>query len=171
MLKFSGGAALALFCFAFGVAPAASAQLTFDEPEWAETTVPPPPAFDMKKLVAVDVPGSTLAYGVDPASIRISNKDGIVRYVMVARSTSGATNVMYEGLRCSTGEFKTYSRYSPEGEWKPVTDAPWRSVFGNMPSKHALRFARAGACDGATSASTVDVLVSRLKNPNYRTSN
>jgi CNP1-like family len=171
MLKLSGGAALALFCLACAVTPFAYAQPAFDEPEWAETQVPPPPAFDMNKLVAVDVPGSALAYGVDPAAIQISKKDGVVRYVMVAKSTTGATNVMYEGLRCSTGEFKTYSRYSPEGEWKPVSDAQWRSVFGNMPSKHALRFARAGACDGATSASTVDVLVSRLKNPNYRTSN
>ena len=171
MLKLSGDAALALMCFSFFLVPAVHSQPAFDEPEWAEKQVPPPPAFDMKKLVAVDVPGSALAYGVDPASIQISNKDGIVRYVMVATSTSGARNVMYEGLRCSTGEFKTYSRYSPEGEWKPVTDAQWRSVFGNMPSKHALRFAKAGACDGATSASTVDLLVSRLKNPNSRTSN
>ena len=171
MLKLSGGAALALMCFSFFLVPVVHSQPAFDEPEWSETQVPLPPAFDMKKLVAVDMPGSALAYGVDPASIQISKKDGIVRYVMVATSTSGARNVMYEGLRCSTGEFKTYSRYSPDGEWKPVTDAQWRSVFGNMPSKHALRFARAGACDGATSASTVDVLVSRLKNPNYRTSN
>jgi CNP1-like family len=171
MLKFSGGAAVALFCFFVGVAPASLAQPAFDEPEWAETQVPPPPAFDMKKLVAVDVPGSALAYGVDPASIQISKKDGIVRYVMVATSTSGARNVMYEGLRCSTGEFKTYSRYLPEGEWKPVTGAQWKSVFGNMPSKHALQFAKAGACEGATSASTVDGLVSRLKNPNNRTPN
>jgi hypothetical protein len=171
MLKLHDGAALALVCLAMGAAPAAVAQPAFDEPEWSETQVPPPPAFDMKKLVAVDVPGSSLAYGVDPASIQISKKDGIVRYVMVASSTSGARNVMYEGLRCSTGEFKTYSRYSPEGEWKPVADAQWRSVFGNMPSKHALRFAKTAACDGATSANTVDVLVSRLKNPNYRTSN
>ena len=171
MLKFPRGAALALLCFSFVLAPAVQAQPAFDEPEWAETQVPSPPAFDMKKLVALDVPGRALAYGVDPASIQISKKDGIVRYVMVATSTSGARNVMYEGLRCSTGEYRTYSRYSPEGEWKPVTDAQWRSVFGNMPSKHALRFAKGGACDGATSASTVDVLVSRLKNPNYRTSN
>jgi hypothetical protein len=171
MLKFPGRAALALLCFSFGMTQAVHAQPAIDEPEWAETQVPPPPAFDIKKLVAIDVPGSSLAYGVDPASIQISKKDGIVRYVMVATSTSGARNVMYEGLRCSTGEFKTYSRYSPEGEWKPVTDAQWRSVFGNMPSKHALRFAKAGACEGATSASTVDVLVSRLKNPNYLTSN
>jgi CNP1-like family len=171
MVKLSDAAALAVCCIAFAVAPLVSAQPAFDEPEWAETPVPPPRAFDMKKLIALDVPGSTLAYGVDPASIQISKKDGIVRYVMVATSASGARNVMYEGLRCSTGEFKTYSRYSPEGEWKPVADAQWRSVFGNMPSKHALRFARAGACDGATSAITVDELVSRLKNPNYRTSN
>lgn len=171
MLKLLDGATLALVCFAIGALPVAVAQPAFDEPEWAETQVPPPPAFDMRKLVAVDVPGSALAYGVDPASIQISKKDGIVRYVMVATSTSGARNVMYEGLRCSTGEFKTYARYSPEGEWKPVSDAQWKSVFGNMPSRHALRFAKAGACEGATAVTTVEVLVSRLKNPNYLTSN
>lgn len=171
MDKWSACVALALSCLAAGVSPAVSAQPAFDEPQWAETPVPPPPAFDVKKLIAVDVPGSSLAYGVDPASIQISNKDGIVRYVMVATSASGARIVMYEGLRCATGEFKTYSRYSAEGEWKAVTDAPWRSVFGNMPSRHALLFARAGACDGATTAASVPVLVSRLKNPNYRSAN
>ena len=171
MLKISGVAALLLWICSFGLSSVVHAQPAADKPEWAETQVPPPPAFDMKKLVTLDVPGSALAYGVDPASIQISNKDGIVRYVMVATSSSGARNVMYEGLRCSTAEFKTYSRYSPDGQWAPVSDAQWRSVFGNMPSRHALRFAKAGACEGASSASTVDVLVSRLKNPNYLSSN
>jgi hypothetical protein len=171
MLKYSGVAALALFCVAVGLSPVAHAQPAVDEPEWTETQVPPPSAFDVKKLVPVEVPGSSLTYGVDPASIQISSKDGIVRYVMVATSASGALNVMYEGLRCSTGEFKTYSRFLPEGEWRPVADAQWKSVFGNMPSKHALRFAKAGACDGTTPPTTVKALVSRLKNPNNRTSN
>lgn len=141
-----------------------------DPADWKETETPPPPAFDVKKLIVFEVsPNSQLVYGVDPAAIRISQKDGIVRYVMVASNASGASNVMYEGIRCSTGEFKTYARYSSDGKWTNVSNPEWRSLFDNMPSKHALRFARAGACDNAAPATSVHVLVTRLKNPNFRT--
>lgn len=144
-------------------------QFAVDEPEWKESDVPPPPAFDMGKLIGLDVsPNSSLVYGVDPASISITKSDGVVRYVMVATSASGARNVMYEGLRCSTGEFKTYARYSVDGKWNLVSNPEWRSMFGNMPSKHPLRLARAGACDNAAPATSVKEIVSRLKNPNYR---
>lgn len=140
-----------------------------DPADWKEIETPPPPAFDVKKLIVFEVsPHSQLVYGVDPAAIRISQKDGIVRYVLVASNASGASNVMYEGIRCTTGEFKTYARYSPDGKWTNVSDPQWRSMFDNMPSKHALRFARAGACDSAAPATSVDILVSRLKNPNFR---
>ena len=152
-----------------GLCSAVSAQTTFDEPEWKESEVPPPPAFDMGKLVTFDVsPNSALVYGVDPASIAISKNDGLVRYVLVATSPSGARNVMYEAIHCATGEFKTYARYSSDGQWNMVAKPEWRSLFDNMPSKHALRFARAGACDAAAPVTSVTVLISRLKNPMFR---
>ncbi|SFB67775.1 CNP1-like family protein [Polaromonas sp. OV174] len=148
----------------------AVAQPAPDEPEWQESELPPPPAFDVGKLIPLDVsPNSSLVYGVDPASISISTKDGLVRYVMVATSASGARNVMYEGIRCATGEYKTYGRYSSDGRWNMVSNPEWRTLFGNMPSKHALRFARAGACDSAAPAPSVHVLVNRLKDPSFRT--
>ena len=172
MFKCSGYAALVLAFVALGASTGLRAQPAVDEPEWVESQVPPPPAFDVKKLVIMDMPYSaSLVYGVDPSAISISKSDSVVRYVMVATSTSGAKNAMYEGLRCATGEFKTYARYVADGPWKPVADPQWRSVFGNMPSKHALQFARAAACDGAAPVSTVGGVIARLKNPNFRTSN
>lgn len=144
------------------------AQFAVEDPEWKESEAPPPPAFDMGKLVTFEVsPNSSLVYGVDPASITISKNDGLVRYVMVASSASGARNVMYEAIRCSTGEFKTYARYSPDGHWTLVGNPEWRSLFGNLPSRHALRFAQAGACDNAAMPSSVTNLVGRLKKQNY----
>lgn len=145
------------------------AQVPVEEPEWKEDNVAAPPAFDLTKLVTFEVAlNSQLVYGVDPATISISDKDGVVRYVVVASNASGARNVMYEGIRCSTGEFKTYARYSGD-KWTSVSKPEWKSMFGNMPSKHPLRLARAGACDSAAAVQTVDLLVSRLKNPNFRT--
>ena len=152
-----------------GLSTSVWSQFAADEPDWKESAIPPPPAFDASKLVGLEVsPNSLLAYGVDPASISITQSDGVVRYVMVATSASGARNVMYEGIRCSTGEFKTYARYSADGKWSMVSDPQWRSMFGNMPSKHPLRLAKAGACDNAAPASSVKEIVSRLKNPNSR---
>ncbi len=172
MTKFFGDVLRGGVCLALCTATALHAQILQGDVPWAESEVPNPPAFDLGKLLTFDVPTSpTLVYGVDPASVQISRKDGVVRYVVVATSPSGARNVMYEGLRCATGEFKTYARYSPDGQWKPATGSEWRTVFGNMPSKHALHFARAGACDGAAAATTVDIVVSRLKNPNHLSSN
>ena len=143
---------------------AAWAQVVIEEAEWKESEVPAPPAFSVDKLVTFVVsPNSELVFGVDPATISISRTDGLVRYVMVATSASGIRNVMYEAIRCSTGEFKTYGRYSAEGQWNMVKNSEWKTIFGNMPSRHALRFAKAGACDNAAPVSSVKELVSRLK--------
>lgn len=151
----------------FGLTCTAWAQRAVDNPDWQEIEVPPPPAFDVKKLIEFDVsPNASLVYGVDPAAIRISSSDGVVRYVMVATSASGATNVMYEGIRCATGEFKTYARHSSDGEWRMVANAEWRSLFGGAPSRHALQFSKAGACDSAAPATSVQAIVSRLKGQN-----
>lgn len=150
-----------------GLTGAAWGQLAADDPDWKEIEVPPPPAFDVSKLVTFEVSrNAALAYGVDPAAIRISSSDSVVRYVMVATSASGATNVMYEGIRCATGEFKTYARYSSDGRWRMVDNAEWRSLYSGAPSRHALQFAKAGACDNAAPASTVEAIVSRLKGQN-----
>lgn len=160
---------LAFWALAFCLSGALGAQNQVDEPDWKESEVPAPPAFDVSKLVTFEVSaGSSLVYGVDPASISITQSDGVVRYVIVATSASGARNVMYEGLRCSTAEFKTYARYSADGRWSPVNNPEWRSLFASMPSRHALRFAQAGGCDNATAPSSVKVLVARLKNPNFK---
>lgn len=154
---------LGLACL-LGLSLTAAAQNMVEDYDWKEGEVPPPPAFNAAKLLRFDVSsGSTLVYGVDPATLSIG-KDGIVRYVLVASSSTGARNVLYEGLRCSSGEFKTYARYLPEGSWAQVEKAEWRSMFGNMPSRHALQLARSGACNNSAPASSVGEIVRQLKN-------
>ena len=164
-----------LVAFALAIALNASvlatahAQGYLDVADWKEIDTPPPPAFDVAKLITFEVSSNTaLTYGVDPASVLISKVDGVLRYVMVAFSASGSKNVMYEGLRCSTGEVKTYARYTPDGVWVPVVDAKWRSVFDISTPRHPLRFARAGACDSGAPVGTVRELVAKLKNPALR---
>ena len=147
------------------VACSVFAQFAADNPDWKETEVPPPPAFSTSKLVALDRgPTTSLNFGVDPATLAIS-KDGIVRYVIVASNASGAMNAMYEGIRCATGEFKTYARSTTVGKWNAVQDPQWRSMYDNMPSRHALVLARQGVCNGRAPASSVEAIVRKLKYP------
>jgi hypothetical protein len=88
----------------------ATAQLAAQDPDWKELDAPPPPAFELSRLLPFEVSaGSTLKFGIDPATLQLGS-DGILRYVVVARSSTGTVNAMYEGLRCSTGEVRTYAR-------------------------------------------------------------
>ena len=45
--------------------------------------------------------GATFRFFIDAASLSVGT-DGVVRYTLVARSPSGAANVSFEGIRCST---------------------------------------------------------------------
>jgi hypothetical protein len=140
---------------------------TVTDPDWKETQTPAPPAFNVNLLIPIEMPSYvSLRFGVDPATLSIT-PDGIVRYVVIATSTTGATSAMYEGLRCATGEVKTYARYGASGPWSLNTDPQWQDWNGNLPSKHALALARQGLCDGrSTAASSVPAIIRALKNVN-----
>jgi hypothetical protein len=136
--------ALALAC-AIG---AASAQIApAEDPDWKELDAPAPPALRTSGLIALEVPGSALHFGVDPASVTVG-ADGIVRYVVVATSSSGAVNGIYEGIRCSTGEVKVYARHNPSSGWVPARTGEWVALQNIRNSQYSLLVARNGACMG-----------------------
>jgi CNP1-like family len=147
-----------------GAMTAALAQIGPDDPDWHEEEAPPPPAFSVDKLVMFDggTIGSSLSYGIDPATLSIGKADGVVRYVLVASGQGSAKNIMYEGIRCSSGEVKTYARFN-DGKWRNTTNPEWRSVFAGSASRYAWRLARAGVCDNAAPSGTPAEIARRIK--------
>ena len=129
------------------LAGAAQAQLSPPDPDWKEVEAPPPAPLRIDRLLRIEIPESTLHFGVDPASVALTS-DGIVRYVVVATSASGTVNAFYEGIRCTTAETRLYARHSPDSGWVPVKDGMWRSLHETRPSRHSLAIARNGACLG-----------------------
>ena len=120
--------------------------------EFKELAAPAPPVYQTTGLIRIDMPSSaSLTYGLEPASLSIG-EDGVVRYVMVAFNASGSINALYEGMRCETGEVKTYARSSELSHWTAVQQPKWRPVENNSLSRHALALARQGVCDGRTVA-------------------
>jgi CNP1-like family len=150
---------LGVACCALG----AQAQAPADDANGKETEVPAPPAFDPKQLIAIEMPPYvSMKLGIDPATLSIT-PDGIVHYVMVAVSPGGAVNAFYEGIRCATGEVKSYARANASGVWTIVKAPEWRPLNGNQPSKHAQALAQQGACEGNASASSAAAILRKLK--------
>jgi CNP1-like family len=142
----------------------AASQLRDADPDWRESEVPVPPAFEASRMIQLDMPRHmSVKLGVDPETLRIT-PDGIVRYVMVAQSPSGTVNATYEGIRCLTAEVKVYARYTASKVWTPVGNPEWQPLRNNQPSLHALAFARQGACEGRSAvARSPQAIVRKLK--------
>jgi hypothetical protein len=142
------------------------AQLTADDVDWKESDVPPAPAFDLKRLISVEVSAqSQLQWGVDSETIKITNSDSVVRYVIVARSASGVVNAMYEGLHCKRGEVITYARHNKDSGWVNVSRPEWKSFRNAGVSRHSQMAAKQGLCDGSAPALTPREAIRMLRNP------
>lgn len=163
MRRAKSWAALAL---CLGVANIACAQngLAADDPDWKETEVAPPPAFDQKRLVQIEMPVfMSLQIGIDPGTITIG-KDGIVRYVVVATSKSGgALNAFYDGMRCATNESKTYARYSNDA-WLIIQNPEWQKV-SDVRSNYTRAIAKQGVCRGNAPRESIADIVDHIKRP------
>lgn len=131
----------------------AQAQMLRDLPtDWKEADTPAPPVFSLDQLLPFEVSvRSELRYGVDPTTVTLG-EDGVVRYVMVATSRSGALNARYEGVRCASGEVKTYAHWnpSPPGHWQRAEKPEWRPLLEGHATRPAYVLARAAWCDGVT---------------------
>lgn len=146
-----------------GVASAANAQL-FENKDWKESQIPPPPAFNESRLVPIEMPRyMSLQFGVDPATIAITG-DGVVRYVVVAANRAGGANTAYyEGIRCATGEVKSYARWN-DGTWETIGNADWKPMRG-LSSTYSMALATQAICRSAAPRSSVGEMISNLKNP------
>ena len=147
-----------------GVAFAASAQIDLDNPDWKELDAPPPPALRTQGLIPLEVPASSLRFGIDPASVSVGS-DAIVRYVVVATSSSGAVNGIYEGIRCGSGEVKVYARHNPDTGWVPARNSDWQSLHSTRNSRHSLLVARNGVCAGTMPNGPAIQIVRDLRAP------
>lgn len=95
--------------------------------EWREADVPTPPPPGSGALLPFFVSSaSDFRFYIDAASI-VPGADGAVRYTLVVRSPLGAETVTYEGIRCATGEVKTYATGRADRSWS-VHPGAWRRI-------------------------------------------
>ena len=106
------------------------------------STPPPPeapaalPPFPPRgEFIEFTVPGASgFRFFIEAGTLSVG-ADDIVRYVLIARSGSGAVNVSYEGLRCDSGEVRLYATggeggwVGRPGEWRSVAAQRWHHAL------------------------------------------
>ena len=97
----------------------------FEEKPWEEQKLQLPAYPKESNLKQIDVgPVTSFRFYVDTESINVGS-DGVVRFTLVARSDSGASNVSFEGLRCEPQERKIYSFGRQDGTWSESKNPRW----------------------------------------------
>lgn len=122
-----------------------SIQFTEREP-WKETPLELPafPADQDLVEVPLQIAGSNLRMFIHEPSLTIGD-DGVVRYSLLLRSPSGAENIFYEGIRCSTHEHRSYAFGMRAGGWK-VLDDNWQILHDLGVNRYRERLYRYYLC-------------------------
>lgn len=115
----------------------------FEEPQgpWQENEVTLPPFPVDQNLYSFYVsPTATSRFFVDVTTVA-PGSDGVLRYVLVVVSPSGARNVTYEGMRCEAKERRIYASGRPDGTWVKSPSERWiRIQEATTNRQHAALF-------------------------------
>ncbi|HTQ76906.1 MAG TPA: CNP1-like family protein [Burkholderiales bacterium] len=104
-------------------------ELRQEERDWRADKAPLPPLPKAGDLVEVNLGSATsFRFFVDASSISVG-RDGVVRYVFVARSPSGYDNVSFEGIRCRSENYRIFALLDGK-HWTPTND-DWKPTAEN----------------------------------------
>ena len=96
--------------------------------DWQEGDVKFPAYPKADSLIEIFVSSaSSFRFFVDPASLSLES-DGALRYTLVARSSSGAQTVSFEGIRCGRPGFYRVYGFGSGGTWSKSTLTEWRPI-------------------------------------------
>lgn len=140
-------------------------QTRSDDPEekpWIEQDLRLPSFPKPENLVRVPLESmKSFEVAVDATSIDIG-QDGVIRYVMVARSRSGGENISFEGIRCETRERRSYAIGKADRTWGMVRASVWTGYAANLRSHHN-ELAREYFCPRLARVSSVSEALNNIR--------
>jgi CNP1-like family len=158
---------------------------------WAQSVTPMPHFEERAPVVELEVPppaypaaGALTRFPIDnfrqtvliDAETILVGDDGIVRFVLVLRSPSGAETVSFEGIRCNSMEQKVYAlgrQAGTGGTWVAARTSQWRPIGTRGTDPLRAELWRDVLCNGALPESRKAMLEylrrgGRSLNPGYR---
>lgn len=153
---------------AVAIATSAVAQLVnpppaynnFEEKEvWQEFKDVDPPGFPLQEnLREFDVgPASANRYFIDASTLSVGSDD-IVRFVLVVKTSGGATNVSFEGINCRDFTWKLYATGRSDGTWvkSRAARSEWRRYDNNVVNRYHAELSRNFFCPGGDNIATAE---------------
>lgn len=127
-----------------------------DAPQWQEEEAALP-AFPQESNLLPFYVGEMTAHRffIDATSLSVG-KDGVVRYALVVRTSGGATNISFEGMRCETREFKIYASGRGDGTWTAARKSEWRRIENKPVNRYHAALSRDLFCPNGTVVRTPD---------------
>lgn len=143
--------------------PAERAEPEEPETPWREQQVPLPPFPRAQNLVPVraDAADPGYSYYIDVNSLSLSS-DEVLRYTVIIQSPRGASNVIYEGIRCATRESKTLAYGTRDGRFRRLSDPQWTYVYTQGPLGYRTTLVEDYVCDEDGWAIDTDAVLERL---------
>jgi len=166
-------ALLAIALFAAGAAAQQGRVQPIQPPpevaEVGELAVPPPPYPVEANLIQFTLYNVTRnRYYVDGSSLTVG-ADKVIRFVLVIRSPSNASNVSFAGVRCKTREWKDYAYARNDRTWVEYKQAQWRFIqelgYNNFQYTLFDEFFCYGGVRSGGPIGTADLIVRNLKRP------
>lgn len=130
-----------------------------DEVPWQELQDIAVPAFpkqeNLQEFYVSAV--TTNKYFVDASTLAVG-ADRVVRYVLVVRTSGGATNISFEGINCLERSWKHYASGHSDGTWTKsrATRVEWRPIEGSAVNRHHAALSRDLFCPAGTAIVTAD---------------
>ena len=138
----------------------------FDGKPWEvlKTQLPSYPKPENMLRVHVSPP-TDFEFFVDAASVSVG-QDAIVRYTLIAHSTSGAVNVSYEGIRCLPLERKLYAFGRSDSTWSPAQIVEWVRIRRAPSGQQHAALAEEFFCPDGGRVRTTEEAVQALRRGN-----
>lgn len=128
----------------------------YEEKAWAEIEVQLPVFPEKANLIPFRV-GSRddTQFMIDGNSLSVGN-DGVLRYTLVVVSSSGAQNISYEGMRCTTAERRSYAFGQSDRTWSKARGNQWVKIQGGSNNHHVELYTNYFCAIGASIMSAED---------------
>ena len=117
---------IGIFALTACAKPTFKEEFESDKP-WIEQLTQVPAYPDSKDLISFHINNTSNQHFVDATSIRVG-QDGVIRFSLVVKSSAGAANVSYEGIRCATSERKLYAIGRDDRTWTQPRVAEWQKL-------------------------------------------
>ncbi len=132
-------------------------------PGWQEAQVNLPAFPQPADLLAVPLQLNQFPFTllIDTQSLRLGD-DRVTRYVAVLESTSGARNVLFEGIRCATAEVRTYA-VGMDGRFDASAPGQWREIKPHGMDQFRKILQQQYFCDGSLRARDVKDVIGVLR--------